>query len=36
MARKEGEQPPRFGVAAMTLFFLVDIGRTVNFIVGVP
>ncbi len=36
MGRQDEEQPPRFGVAAVTLFFLVDIGRTVNFIVGVP
>ena len=33
---KSGNGNPASGVAAMTLFFLVDIGRTVNFIVGVP
>ena len=33
---KRGNGHPASGVAAMTLFFLVDIGRTVNFIVGVP
>ena len=33
---QDEEQPPQNGVAAVTLFFLVDISRTVNFIVGVP
>ena len=33
---KRGNSHPVSGMAAITLFFLVDIGRTVNFIVGVP
>ena len=36
VGRQDEEQPPQNGVAAVTLFFLVDISRTVNFIVGVP